>query len=678
MALFQIFGWTTMTTGNWCRLGCQDWCNLPCRGYSPRQTWNLVGELVDAFFPVLGPPVLAVRFLVDALFTLTGVLGEESASSVALDQGPFIQRIPLLTIPSIGDMTWSFALNYQSNYAIDSIVGKGFNYPQNIYLEREGAAPAGSGPIDGDKVILNTPLNTKETFVFRQNPDRFVGFGTSSLLGRSGDGPTEEYTLSSRHGVVSKFFGFDRSMPTPGRVKSITDRYGNSQQYEWQLASEPGPCPLVQLAQVTDPYGRQIVYRYYDNDPNAGYRLQEIEDSLGRKLTFQYENGHLVAVMLPVLNQTVSGNEFPLGTAYVFQYEDDCDGGLLTKIWFPNQATPFIEEPSPGVRAVKLHGQGGIYDTATAVPRYTVSYNSLSQVSSVTIGDPNPAAGVGGTISYDYADLAQGAVLNVIDPLPDNPSEGFYRELKKRITVTDRNGNITESYLDTLGRTWKRVVKANRNKNSLQAAEYVTWFRYDPMSQLILVVFPEGNSVSYSYETGAIPGTIWTASEPYAKRVGLLIEQDRRPDNPNANLPRPRQIVANHNTPMNGLLSVLYFYEPLFNQLCATVEERGNPIDLMGNFFFPQNGGPVPSSGNRSRYASVISFDYQKNPAAFVATDAVLQAKLLLNSGQVVSLAKSSRAGKERGTGAGPGSGGSKYPCGGIGTSRRLQRPTST
>jgi YD repeat-containing protein len=487
-------------------------------------------------------------------------------------------------------------------------------------------------------VILNTPLNTKETFIFRQNPDRFVGLGTSSLLARSGDGPTEEYTLSSRHGVVSKFFGFDPSMPTPGRVKTITDRYGNSQLYQWQLASEPGPCPLVQLARVTDPYGRQIVYRYYNNDPNAGYRLQEIEDFLGRKLTFQYENGHLVAVMLPVLNQTVSGNEFPLGTAYVFQYEDDCDGGLLTKIWFPNQATPFIEEPSPGVRAVKLHGQGGIYDTATAIPRYTVSYYLNSQVSAVTIGDPNPASGVGGTIFYNYADLAQGAVLNAIEPGNDIPSEGRYRELKKRITVTDRNGNITESYLDALGRTWKRVVKANRNKNSLQAAEYVTWFQYNPLSQLILVVFPKGNSVSYSYESGAIPGTMWTVPEPYTKRVGLLRRQDRKPDNPKANMPPSYQIPANHNTPMNGLLSLRYYYEPLFNQLCATSEERGNPIDLMGNYFFPQNSGQTPTDSNRSRYATLISFDYQKNTSGIISGDPVVQGKLLLNSSQILSL----------------------------------------
>ena len=74
-----------------------------------------------------------------------------------------------------------------------------------------------------------------------------------------------------------------------------------------------------------------------------GYRLRQITDFLGRQLNFQYDNlGHLVAVVTPSILQAATGNTFPGGTAYVFQYDvnnpraDRRDD--LVKIWFPNEA----------------------------------------------------------------------------------------------------------------------------------------------------------------------------------------------------------------------------------------------------------------------------------------------------------------------------------------------------
>lgn len=80
---------------------------------------------------------------------------------------------------------------------------------------------------------------------------------------------------------------------------------GNQQTYAW-INTEG----IDQLVTVTDSYGRSIEYRYYGEE--ADYRLREIEDFLGRKLNFQYDElGHLVAAVTPSVMQAAPGNEFP-------------------------------------------------------------------------------------------------------------------------------------------------------------------------------------------------------------------------------------------------------------------------------------------------------------------------------------------------------------------------------
>ena len=159
---------------------------------------------------------------------------------------------------------------------------------------------------------------------------------------------------------------------------------------------------LDQLTSVTDSYGRTIQYSYYG--PEFGYCLQQITDFLGRQLNFQYDSlGHLVAVVTPSIQQAAAGNTFPGGTAYVFQYDvnnprperqDD-----LIKIWFPNEAPPFIDA------ATRTVNVAGVYQSAT--PRYVVQYGQdptdsdlYGRVLRETVGDP--ANGVGGSYQYFY------------------------------------------------------------------------------------------------------------------------------------------------------------------------------------------------------------------------------------------------------------------------------------
>ncbi len=82
-------------------------------------------------------------------------------------------------------------------------------------------------------------------------------------------------------------------------------------------------------------------------------------------------------------------------------------------------------------------------------------------------------------------------------------------------------------------------------------------------------------------------------------------------------------------------LTQRYFYDPIFNEPCAMIEERGNPIDSSGTYFTPQNGGTAPSNSDCSRYATLTYFDYQKNAQATVTGNSALQALLGMTATQI-------------------------------------------
>jgi YD repeat-containing protein len=42
-------------------------------------------------------------------------------------------------------------------------------------------------------------------------------------------------------------------------------------------------------------------------------------------------------------------------------------------------------------------------------------------------------------------------------------------------------------------------------------------------------------------------------------------------------------------------ITELFFHDPIYNQLCARIERRGNPIDSSDTYFTPQNGGTTPT-----------------------------------------------------------------------------------
>ena len=193
-------------------------------------------------------------------------------ASVLLSSGRFAFQRSFLSIAAVNNLSWDFGIDYLSGNGVDSVLGKGFNYPQNLHLELQ----------PGGDVHWTSGENTLELFV-QTSPGVYMAApmnNTRAELYRAGSGPSDQFTLRASKGTVTHFFGFDPSIPTPGRLQDITDRYGNVMNFVWQHVGT-----LDQLASVTDSYGRTIDYSYHG--PEFGYRLQQITDFLGRQLNFQ-------------------------------------------------------------------------------------------------------------------------------------------------------------------------------------------------------------------------------------------------------------------------------------------------------------------------------------------------------------------------------------------------------
>ena len=273
--------------------------------------------------------------------------------------------------------------------------------------------------------------------------------------------------------------------------------------------------------------------------------------------------------------------------------------------------------------------------TPCASPRAVVVYgqddmdqSTYGRVVTQSIGDPDND--VGGTYQYAYSTSS----------LPDNIVDSS-DPIVFETTVTDRNGNIVEYGFTANNMPARVAVDRNRDKINIPAHgtgsgqfdEFVTWTKYNDNNQPVLVVYPEGNSVEYEYEDGTVSGISGT----YNKRVGLLLSETHKVDNPHKS--GSPSIPANRDGASNGQkeLTRRFFYDPLFQQPIAVIESKGNPVDG-STYFSPQNAGTTPTNSDRSRYATITYLDYQKNQTTTVKNDTDLQDLLGLTAAEIQSL----------------------------------------
>lgn len=593
--------------------------------------------------------------------------GPEQDGSALIESGALLFKQPLVSIPSIGDFKWCFGLNYQSDSNVDGILGKGWDYPQNVYIEKidigpvkpgtsssfsssrssQSYQPTSSGSSSSGSpslkryahLALHFGQNITEVFEYDKESDSYInisGNSTQSHLvqrlveessfSESGNGPApltegpaklvEEFILSSPDGSLTSFYGLDEDFQpsgnsAPGRRKETTDRFGNKQRYEWDLVVSPlGPRAV--LTKVIDPYGREIDYSYHLDDPFKMDLVREIEDFMGRKINFQYNGRTLIAVVTPSINDAVDtgsdDNKFPNGRAYVFRTIAGSTHDLVKAIYYPEQTKNYIDS----ARVVDV---SGVYDNE--VSRVLAFYDNPGddRITVLHIGVPF-GLGAGGVLFFNYQ--TTGLPTNQIDP--GDP-------IVSRTTVTDRNGN-KHIYDFNDNRMPVRIETEAQSppKNSLQADSFVMWTRYfkvdesdntdrfnKPLeNQPVEIILPEGNRVEYTYETAQTTAKV-VSNNPYQRRIGLVLEETQYPsNNKNINIPNPPRQGSNG----QDQLTRSFIYDPIYNTPIAITERRGNPVTAGGTYFPPQNGG----SASAQRYTTTVTLDYQKNSRSLIET----------------------------------------------------------
>lgn len=472
--------------------------------------------------------------------------------------------------------------------------------------------------LPGGGAQLCTSQHTSDVFA----PDGYGGYSsagnnTSAALMRTGTGMSDTFVMIARDGTVSTFFGTYSGITTPGRLQSIVDRFGNSTTFTWTVMGGQ-----IRLATVTDRYSRVSTFSYLDAAHN--YRLDYIVDFDNRYINFQYDtSGRLVAVVQPSITRGANddANAFPNGNAYVFQYDT---ANRLIAIYYPNQVAPYVV----ATRTVEV---STVYSSAKPRCQFTYNLDSTSPyfgtVTYATVGDP--ASDVGGTYAFTYT--TSGLPSNTMYPTGT---------IVSRTTVVDPNGNQTYYDFTGSGMLAHKEVLANRGKNDLEASSWETWTLYNTHNQPLVIVMPEGNSILYAYEDETNTITFGLGATPYGRRIGLLKTVTRLPGN-TYGIPYSRTGSGPTGGVQNRLTS-RQFIDPLFGQVCARIEERGNPIDVVSSanvYFSPQNGGTAASDSNRDRYTTVNHLDYQKDTAATVQADTDLQLLLFpgLSSGDAAT-----------------------------------------
>ena len=561
-----------------------------------------------------------------------------NSPAVGLNNGQLSFDIPLMSVAALGAGSWDFSVNYLSGMGVNSLVGLGFNFTQNPVLT-----------LSGTTVNLTTTETVVQSFSQTTTSGSTTYYSSQVALNISGATlvryntglATEYFVLSNADGSTARFYGINSLISTPGQMTSLTDRYGNSQTLTWINTGG-----AAQLTSVTDSYGRKVNYSYYG--PQYNYALQQITDYQGRQVNFQYDTlGHLIAAVGPSINKAPTGGGFPGGTAYVFQYDVNNPRPQrqndLIAIWYPNQVQPYLntDSNSSGFRTVDT---ASVY--ASVQPRYQMAYGQdptdtdmWGRVTSVTAG--GGSTGVGGAATYVYTSNPADLPENITNP---------YDPIVFRAIATDRNGNQT-TYDFNANQMAVRVEqlpirsKLTVNNPSFPAPSWITWTVYDANNNETAVIYPEGNSVQYTYESGMVPG-LGTPNNFYPPRLGLKTQETRLPGN---NYGIPASLQGSNGQQM---LTRTYFYDPIYNELCASVEERGNPIAVNNGvnvYFTPQNGSATPTDANRTAYATLTYFDYQKNQTATITNNAQLQSMLGLTSSQITTLINYVNTGMENG-----------------------------
>jgi len=390
-----------------------------------------------------------------------GIPDSSASDSVYLFSGEFHHTETDLVIRGRGyDFEWT--RRYRSRIGPDTAMGNGWDHSYNVYLESSGpnlVLHNGDGRSDEYCLLPNGTWTHPEFFSeIRQTP--------------IGDYERVDFDRS-----ISVMRGFN-GLPDDGKIVSMSDRYGNTTTFEYDLAGR--------LTTIRDTLDSPVNPRAITIAYNVDGFIQSVTDFTGRQVTYTYyqdpdvggDAGDLRTVTSPPVVGTPNGNDFPLGKTTTYTYTD---GSPIVRL---NHNLLTITDP-----------QGQVYLSNTYHPTANPVDIAFDRCISQQRGTPNEI------LFFHYIALAPAPANNfatgmcIVNDRVGNVEECFY-DYRNRLAMVRRytgRANPLAPTTDVL----------NRPFNPLRPTDppyFESRFQYNSESLLTRVVAPELDSVSMVYE----------------------------------------------------------------------------------------------------------------------------------------------------------------------------------
>jgi RHS repeat-associated protein len=328
------------------------------------------------------------------------------------------------------------------------------------------------------------------------------------------------YTLRARHGSVTTFQTVTVGSTTYGRLASMTSRNDNSLTFQY-FATGTTTDGRSRLQKVIDSMGRSFLFTW------SSGRVIKVTDFALREVNYAYDtSGNLISARTPKVIFAGYEHLAPQGRTERYRYFGGSEADikhLLTEIVRPNQ------------------GQNNANGPAAVVFTYNTSGWRRGWCASQRLGD---AAGtVGGTIDYSYVAQNSGAS-------PGNPAVS-----RLKTTVTDRRGNVTEYSMNEYGHC-VRIVEHLDGTN--QAVTDIVYDNALGASEGLIqqIIYPRDNERLFSY-----------VQSPHRWQQGNIDTITL--------VPTPSE---------TGTRTIHYVWDPVFNHLLSTTDERGNVTEFKSDW----------------------------------------------------------------------------------------------
>jgi YD repeat-containing protein len=285
-------------------------------------------------------------------------------------------------------------------------------------------------------VTYDGPLGKNWEFTYNARVDEDSGTGDVTLW--DGTGREDVFTESSGTYATpaGRFETLTRSGP-PAKLHLVKP---NGTDYLFDATTG-------RLESITDRFGNAMSFSYDGSD-----RLGTVTDTLGRDVTFAYDANDRIGTIT------------------------DFDGRVWTYGY--NGSGELVTVTTPGVTGFT---SGKVTTYAYADGRLDTITDGRSQL----VVDVTYTSGKATTVRY-------GDSGDDVDFDHDTPSAG-------KVTITDRNGNLTVVTVDANNQVSEVLEKTNRDIRSGEG-DYTTSYTFNADLLLTGITFPAGNKAVYSYE----------------------------------------------------------------------------------------------------------------------------------------------------------------------------------